>query len=71
VLNSVSISLAEFNGKVESIELVDMTGKLVKVKPISDSLNTLNLDMGDLNSGVYIMKLNTDQGQFQQKLIKQ
>jgi hypothetical protein len=71
VVNTVNVNLAEFNGVVHSVQLYDMMGRAVQSKQISDGLNTVDLDMSSLSSGIYIIKLDTDKGQFQKKLIKQ
>jgi hypothetical protein len=71
VVNTLNIDLANFNGESKSIYLFDITGKLVMSKNASEAFTAINLDMSNLSSGVYIIKLNTDKGQFQQKLIKQ
>ena len=71
VVDLVNINLAEFTGEVNSVSLFDITGKLVKTKEVTEALNTISLDMSSYSSGVYIIKLKTDEGQFNTKIIKE
>jgi choice-of-anchor B domain-containing protein len=47
----------ESPNKIESIEVFDIIGKKVKIIN-SINTNSLNLDVKDLNSGIYIVKVN-------------
>jgi choice-of-anchor B domain-containing protein len=52
-----SIVSIESENKIESIEIFDIIGK--KIKTINDLYsNFLNLDISDLNAGVYVVKVN-------------
>lgn len=58
------------NDKIQEIEIIDVTGKLMKSKAISN-LNSTTLSVNDLNTGVYIVNIKTNNGQRQLRLVKQ
>ena len=67
----ISIKLSQ-NSNVE-IKIMDVTGKLVLNKSLKavKGLNVFSIDeLEKLQSGIYIMHINTDDGQFIEKLIK-
>jgi len=54
------------NLNLNSMELLNIQGKRVKTFE-----NQSELDVSDVQKGVYILRLETDQGTFNQKLIKE
>lgn len=51
------------NIDLKTVELYSIIGKLVKQIPTSKSNANINLDISDINSGIYLLKLNTIDGQ--------
>ena len=65
--NPVSNSLyLTSNQKIENVLIYNITGALVK----SISNNPESIDVSNLNSGSYLVKVTTNQGSFTQKIIK-
>ncbi|WP_304198340.1 T9SS type A sorting domain-containing protein [Flavobacterium alvei] len=65
--NPVSNSLyLTSNQKIENVLIYNLTGALVK----SISNNPESIDVSNLNSGSYLVKVTTNQGSFTQKIIK-
>ena len=54
------------NHKIEKVMIYSITGALVKTVSIS----TESIDVSDLNSGNYLVKITTNQGSFFQKILK-
>ena len=50
----------------QSVEMVDITGKVVFSSEIE---NALNIDVKEFNSGVYFVKLNGANGSLTQKVV--
>ncbi len=71
VENILNIEKGQFSGQINTISIYDITGK--KVIDINDleQENELWVDMSSLSKGLYILKLNTSNGQFQKKLVKE
>lgn len=61
-----NLYLSTSNQKIENVALYNITGALVK----SISNNTENIDVSNLKSGSYLVKITSDQGSFTQKIIK-
>ncbi len=65
--NPVSSSLfISSNSRVEKVEIYNLTG--LAVKWAEDNIQTI--DLSNLNSGTYIVRIHTKQGIFQQILVK-
>ena len=71
VENLVYINKGQFSGVFKSLTVYDVTGKQVMSMPSLAQDNQLSVDMSSLASGLYILTINTSNGAFQQKLIKQ
>jgi hypothetical protein len=70
VENVVNISKGQFNGEWNTLNIYDITGKLVISLDKLDQDSELNVDMSNLSQGMYILKVNTSNGQYQEKLLK-
>ncbi len=70
VENVVNNSKGQFNGEWESLNIYDIAGKLVISLDKLDQSSELNVDMSNLSQGIYILKVDTSNGQFQEKLLK-
>lgn len=58
------------NDKIQQIQIIDVTGKIVMNQAVSN-LNSTTLSVNDLNTGVYIVNVETNNGQRQLRLVKQ
>lgn len=61
-----NLHLSSSNHKIEKVMIYSITGALVK----SISNNVENIDVSNLNTGSYVVKVTTDEGSFTQKIIK-
>jgi hypothetical protein len=66
----VNIDLSQFTGEVNGLKIFNITGKKVYEKSVSSGHSILDINMGQLADGVYVLQIDTNQGQYQQKLIK-
>lgn len=58
--NFISLDFRELGDKVESIEIMDISGRVMKnIQP--SSLNKQRVDLSDLENGNYFVRFNTDQ----------
>jgi hypothetical protein len=79
-LNSVQVYPNPFNEIIEidlgtfifsdSIELYDLSGKLIQLFLTDEDSNRLTLDTSDLNQGVYLMRVQTNVGENVFKVVK-
>lgn len=56
---------------IQNIKIYDLHGRIVLSQNNSDSNLNLKLDVSNLSKGMYLIKLETSEGQFTQKLIKE
>lgn len=61
------VTITSKGGNVNLVSVYDMTGKLVLTK--GSSVPTLNMNIGDLPKGVYVINVSTDKGTNVEKLI--
>lgn len=57
------------NVEVNSIEFTDLNGRVVKTVK-TESFSDVQIDISDLNTGVYLMNINTNEGMATKKIIK-
>jgi hypothetical protein len=57
--------------QVSSIFLINSSGKTVLTKNIFNTIGFLNINTSNLVAGIYILKINTNKGVFEDKIIKQ
>ena len=68
ISDSFTIKLSK-QQKIKSLKIVDINGRLVKnIQPNITSNDVYNLS--SLKSGIYLLSIETDEGNFQKKLIK-
>lgn len=66
--NKNNISISGNGNKMSSVILVDMNGKtVINSNPNS---NNDNINISDLNSGMYILSIETNKGSFSKKIVK-
>lgn len=63
------ISISSDNLMFDNISLTDINGRLIK-ETVTNSVTNYNLNISDLNSGVYFMKIKTAEGILDKKIIK-
>jgi len=54
---------------IQAVEVYDLNGRIVK--NVSNNATNLQISLGDLSSGVYLLKIQTPQGISTQKIIKE
>ncbi len=63
------ISISSDDVVFENISLTDINGRIVK-ETATNSVTNYNLNISDLNSGIYFMKIKTAEGILDKKIIK-
>ena len=53
------------------VEIYDLTGKLIVSKTYSPTSNTLSIDVSNIESGFFILKITTSEKTHNYKIIKQ
>lgn len=76
VKNKVNISTIDFQNWKDKLDVTiySIDGKVLKKIPLTDAKfnnNQLEVDLSDLNSGIYILKLSDGTNQFTRKCIKE
>ncbi len=61
---------ASDNSVIEAVSVTDLNGRIVINKQFS-GLNTAQLDLSGLSSGVYLMSVSSDKGTLTKKIVKQ
>lgn len=64
--NNVTIDLKELDNS--SLEVLDINGRLLFTQKLSNTSNSINID--NLSSGMYLFKVNSNQGSATSKVIK-
>ena len=64
-----TIQVNQFSGKV-AIQIVDLNGRIVYQENEVNFNNAKNINLTHLQSGMYIVKVNADELNFSQKIIK-
>lgn len=59
----INIALGNNEFKQLKIEIYNLTGRLLKEKNITPNESTFNLDVGQLISGIYLVKIITNEGE--------
>lgn len=77
--NSISISPQPANDylnlefdsniRINSVEILNIGGQVVLEKEISNSADNVPLNVADLPSGLYLLKINSDEGSLTQKIV--
>lgn len=56
--------------KIEDVAIYTITGVMVGQQTTSNGQQTLTLDLSELNSGIYFVRINTDKGEIVKKIVK-
>ena len=67
----LNLESLEQNNKIESIEIIDITGKQIKMISYEDLSQTQSIDIADLQSGLYVLIINSDKSRVTKKFVKQ
>jgi len=54
---------------VQSVKIYDVLGKLIKAEELAEFTNEKQISLKRINSGVYFLKVNTEDTEFIKKLI--
>ena len=57
--------------EVEEVVVYTITGVIVGQQTTVNSQQTLTIDLSDLKSGIYFVKINTEKGNIVKRIIKQ
>jgi Secretion system C-terminal sorting domain len=63
------VTILSDNNAISNIEMTDVNGRIVKTIKVGN-LNETNVNISDLSSGVYMMKITTENGNATRKIIK-
>lgn len=58
------------NNVIQSIRLYDLKGQLIKEKEMTSQEAAVSINLEDLTSGLYFIKVRTNKGSFAQKIVK-
>ena len=62
--DNVTVSFNLFNANLVKIELIDLTGKTIRITDsmkLNSGLNEITLNVADVKQGVYFVKLSTEE----------
>jgi hypothetical protein len=63
------LTVSSKNNGISNLEMTDVNGRIVKTVKVGN-LNETNVNISDLSSGVYMMKITTENGNATRKIIK-
>jgi len=71
--NNIKIEASNIGGGAALLNITDITGRMVLEKNLGDGINTINttVDVGSLQTGIYLVTLTEGDKQFTTKLVKQ
>ena len=71
IVNTLFIEVGDFNESSVPIEIYDLAGKLIFSKSYNIRTSTLEVDLSNLTSGFYVLKLRTEEKTHIYKIGKQ
>ena len=71
IVNTLFIEVGDFNESSVPIEIYDLAGKLIFSKSYNIRTSTLEVDLSNLTSGFYVLKLRTEEKPHKYKIGKQ
>lgn len=63
------LNISSKNETILSYEIFDMGGRVIKRSAVGN-LNTFVINTADLTSGIYMLNLKSENGEFTQKIVK-
>ena len=68
--NEFSVDLSAFNGSVNEIQLLDLTGRVIATQPVVSSTKIYNFNTSHLANGSYYIKVNANNRAYTKRLVK-
>jgi hypothetical protein len=68
---SSGIFTITFTENIQQVEVLDITGKVIKKVEVKSNTSSLSLDISDLAGGIYFARITSPKGVFIKKLVKQ
>ena len=65
-----SYLILEFSSQIHRVEMVDLSGKIIRQFTGLNQDNIKMENLSDLPAGIYILKMRTEDGTYQQKVVK-
>lgn len=69
--DKINIESLDATAEMKSLQLYDVTGKLIKSFSYETISQSQSIDIADLQSGVYVLNIQTDKNRITKKFIKQ
>ncbi|NEV94740.1 T9SS type A sorting domain-containing protein [Psychroflexus sp. YR1-1] len=69
VKDKMTVNLSQVAGKVSSIKLYDMTGKMISQHALLNDNTALEINMENYSSGLYLLEIDTKDGAHYQKKV--
>uniref|UniRef100_UPI00263A2BCA T9SS type A sorting domain-containing protein n=1 Tax=uncultured Algibacter sp. TaxID=298659 RepID=UPI00263A2BCA len=69
VVDLISISNAK-NLNINSVKFSDVSGRIVKELNFDSRMSNMTFDISEFTSGLYMIQVNSDKGQFIKRIIK-
>ena len=66
----INVNMLDIDTHLSTYSIYAVSGKLMRSEKISD-LVSFNIDISDLNSGIYVLSFDTDRGVFSKRIIKE
>ena len=68
--NNLFIELSDFNGSLERLELIDLSGKVMAQPKLNTVSGTrVTMDLGAYSEGAYLLRMTTDKGVRNERII--
>ena len=68
--DKISLETIDSDNTINTVEIIDITGKQLKIIENETLSQNKTIDISDLQSGVYVLIINTDKGRVTKKFIK-
>lgn len=67
--NQVSVNIQTKSTIINTVSLVNMQGVVINTITINAPSVNQNFDLTDVNAGIYYLRVNTEKGDYAQKLL--
>lgn len=71
VRHNLSVNFEELTDETVQLKLLNLTGKVIMIREISDPINVYRMNMRNINPGSYMLIVRVDNGRKTFKIIKQ
>jgi len=65
------LSIVNKQSAIKNVEITDLAGKTMVSHQISDNNSNIEIDLSDLNHGMYVVLIQTDKELFTAKIVKE